>query len=114
MIDGEGAGMTEHGVGIGVFLEHCENLRESLVRPKTSGGDGGEGTHAERRIEDQLAERQLVTFQRGFFEGAHGLGADFSIGVSHAGESSNASVAMAATSSALSASDEKNCAAMMM
>src|SRR5437868_5816270 len=38
----------------------------------------------------------------------------FSIGVSHAGESSNASVAMAATSNALSASDEKNCAAMMM
>ena len=38
----------------------------------------------------------------------------FSIGVSHAGESSIASVAMAATRSALSASDEKNCAAMMM
>ena len=38
----------------------------------------------------------------------------FSMGVSHAGESINASVAIAATSSALSASDEKNCAAMMM
>ena len=38
----------------------------------------------------------------------------FSIGVSHAGESSSARVAMAATSSALSASDEKNCAVMMM
>ena len=38
----------------------------------------------------------------------------FSEGVIHAGESRSRSIWMAATSSALSASDEKNCAAMMM
>ena len=38
----------------------------------------------------------------------------FSIGVNHSGDCSSTSAAMAATSSALSASDEKNCAAMMM
>ena len=38
----------------------------------------------------------------------------FSIGVSHSGELSSISEAMAAISMALSASDEKNCAAMMM
>ena len=39
---------------------------------------------------------------------------NFSNGVIHAGDSICISRAMAATSSALSASDEKNCAAMMM
>ena len=38
----------------------------------------------------------------------------FSAGVIHAGSSSSRSSAIAATSSALSASDEKNCAAMIV
>ena len=39
---------------------------------------------------------------------------NLSSGVSHGGPSRSASMAIAAMSSALSASDEKNCAAMMM
>ena len=81
MVDGEGTGMTEHRVGISVLLEHREDFRESLVGAETSRGDGGEGAHAGGGIEDQLAERQVVTLERGFFQGADGLGADFGVGV---------------------------------
>ena len=31
MVDGERTGVTEHGVGVGVFLEHREDLGEVLV-----------------------------------------------------------------------------------
>ncbi|NBX33943.1 hypothetical protein EBR16_01020, partial [bacterium] len=46
MVDGEGTGVTQHGIGVGVLLEHREDLGEILVRAETGRGDGGEGTHA--------------------------------------------------------------------
>ena len=55
MVDGEGTGVTDDRIGISVLLEHREDLREIPVGTETSGGDGGEGTHTNRRIEDQLA-----------------------------------------------------------
>ena len=81
MVDGEGTGVTEHGVGVGVLLEHREDLGEIFVGAEAGGGDGSEGTHAERRVEDQLTERQVVPLERRFFEHTHDLGADFGVGI---------------------------------
>ena len=82
VIDGEGTSVAKHRVGVGVFLEHREDLREIFVGAETGGRDGGEGPHAERRVENQLTKRQVVALERGFFESAHSLGADFGVGVS--------------------------------
>ena len=82
VVDGEGSGVTDDRVGVGVLLEHREDLREELVSAETGRGDGGKGTHAGRWVEDQLAERELVTLERSFFEGPHSLSADFGVGMS--------------------------------
>ena len=80
-VEGVGTRMAQHRIGVGVLPEHRQHLGQVLIRAEAGGGQGGEGAHARRRVEDELAEREFVPVQRGLRKRAGGLGADLGVGM---------------------------------